>query len=140
MDMCVFCTFFLILGGLGPCRRHLGRRYQKRSQSPIGSSPFWEAILDHVCSKIGFVGILLVSILMFIFGMAFGRRLAPIWKDFDVILGSILSSFSQLFADAAKLQKCNPSQAKRLVLRGPGFHFCIIFANFLELFFVLLSG
>ena len=80
------------------------------------------------------------SFFKFIFGIAFGRPPAPIWKDLGVILVSFGGHFEHLFANAAKLQKCNPSQAKCLFLVVPGVHFGIIFGNLLKLFLVLLSG
>ena len=42
--------------------------------------------------------------------------------------------------DAAKVQNCNPSQAKCLVLGGLGVHVGSIFANLLELFFQMHAG
>ena len=63
----------------------------------------------------------------------FGRNLESFW-------GPVGGQFAHFFAIAAKLQKCNPSQAKCLFLVVPGVHFGIIFVNFLKLFLVLLSG
>ena len=63
----------------------------------------------------------------------FGRILGPFGGPFG-------SHFAHSFANAAKLQKCNFSQAKYLFLVVPGVRFGIIFGNFLKLFLVLLSG
>ena len=59
-------------------------------------------------------------------GIAFGTPLAPSWEDLGGILGYVLEYFGSIFADAAKLQQCNLSKAKHLVLRGPCLPFFII--------------
>ena len=63
----------------------------------------------------------------------FRRILESFWKVF-------WSNFVNFLQHAANLQKCNHYGAECMVLDVLGFHFCIIFANFFELFFVLLSG
>ena len=77
---------------------------------------------------------------MLIFGVAFGRPPAPVWKDFGTFLASFWNHVASFVADAAKLQNCNRSKATCLVLGVMGLHFRMIFANISKFFFVLLSG
>ena len=65
--------------------------FKRLSRTPKDKkrSPFWEAIFVNFCYKIVFIHIFWVTYFVLIFGIAFKRPPDPIWKDFDVILGSI---------------------------------------------------
>ena len=76
---------------------------------------------------------------MLIFGIAVGKPPAPISKIVGSFQGSFWEDFEHFFADAAKLKKMQPFPAKCLVWEVLGLRFCIFFAYFLNVFFMLLS-
>ena len=104
-------SFCMILEALGHSWRHVRNRCPKTPQIVTPLRPFWEAILDQVCSKVRFLCICLESLFMLIFGIAFGMPPAPIWMDsgsFWVHVGVISHTFWQM------LQNCqNATPLKR---------------------------
>ena len=66
---------------------------KKASKSVYPDLRFGEAFWYHVGSKIRIWGVVLEPIVLLICGIAFERPLAPIWKDFEIILGPIWESF-----------------------------------------------
>ena len=81
---------------LGPIFEHVPK--QKR-QHVIDSVPCRHPISDNVGSRIGFVWIRFVCFFMFIFGIAFGRRLAPNSKVVGFFEGLCWAHCAYSFAD-----------------------------------------
>ena len=75
---------------------------------------------------------------MLIFGIAFGRPPVPISRIWGPFQGAFWCHFEHFFADAANLRKCNLFN-EILVLGGVGPPVLHYFANFLHVFFMLLS-
>ena len=105
----------------------------QRSQSILGGyfGPFWfpNPIFVHfVCSN---------------FYACFWHRSweasGSNFNDFGVISGCLLGSFRPCCCRCCKTQKMQPFHMKSLVWEVLGLRFCIIFANFLNVFFMLLS-
>ena len=89
--------------------------------------------MGHFCSQIDFLCILFVPLFMLIFGIALGRPPVPILRIWGSFQGAFWGHFEHFFADVAKLT------AKCLIWEVLGVRFCIYFAYFLNVFFMLLS-
>ena len=88
---------------------------------------FWVGFVLKSDSK----AFLLVRIFMFNFGIAFARSLAAILRISRSFGGQFGGHFQHFFADAAKLEVCNP--LKHITwFGGCCLRFCMAFANFLQ--------
>ena len=68
----------------------------------------------------------------------FWEASGPNFEDLGVISGCLLGSFWTLFRRCCETQKMQPFQAKCLIWEVLGLRFCMIFANFSNVFFLLL--
>ena len=116
----------LDFGVFGGFRRHLGRRCQTRPPKNIFNQIMLGAILDHVCSNIGFLCILLVSAFIFFvigfgglwyqFGRIWGPCWGPLWSNL-LILGEMLEEMQNCIRNRFKnLPYCIRNQTRP----GPG--------------------
>ena len=92
------------MGVPGASRRQLRKSNKRKHHKVIWICPFWELFWVFLLPKIGFVGICLVFIFTFIFRIAFGMPLAPIWEILESLLRAFWFYFEHFFGDAAKLR------------------------------------
>ena len=124
--------FFHDYGGSGGIPETASKKYPKktpkvrRSQTISGS--YFGSFFAQNQIRRHFFGVYFYGYFCYRFWEASGTNL----KGFCVISGSILGSFCHFVGDAAKLQKCNTSQAKTLFSGVLGRPFYIIFANFFK--------
>ena len=125
-----FFSFCHDFAGPGAIPEASGKRCPTKSENDFFLNPVWDAILEYICSQIRFLCILMVSIFMLIFGIAFGEPPAPIWSDLKLFWIQFCAHCECLLV---LLQNCENATP----LNGPSFahHFHKLF----KVFFVLQS-
>ena len=101
------------------------KKRSKRTPTIIFLKAFLEAILDKLCSRIGFWSIFFVTNFRVIFQIAFGKPPARISEDFEVVSKSIWGSVCLLFCKCCKSAKMQPFPCETHVFEGatsPFFH------------------
>ena len=85
-----------------------------------------------------FLAVICVNFYVY-FWHCFWEASASFFDDLGLIAGCFLESFWTLFRRCCKPQEMQPFQAKCLVWEVLGLRFCIIFVDFLNVFFMSLS-